>query len=135
MILVDTSLWIAVLRDKTGTVVRAFASRIGDEVVVFSRFIQLELMQGAKDEHEWRRLDEYLSTQYYLEASENTWRSAARLYFELRRKGTTVRSPIDCCIACIAMEFQATLLHCDHDYESIARISSLNEEFFYLPGS
>jgi hypothetical protein len=84
-------------------------------------------MQGAKDEHEWRRLDEYLSTQYYLEASENKWRSAARLYFEPRRKGTTERSPIDCGIACIAMAFQATLLHLDNDFESIARISSLDE--------
>ena len=31
-------------------------------------FIQLELLQGAKDEFEWRRLDEYLESQYYLEA-------------------------------------------------------------------
>ena len=61
MILVDTSVWIDVLKDKTGIVVRAFKSRIGDEVIVFSRFVQLELLQGVNDEHEWRRLDEYLS--------------------------------------------------------------------------
>lgn len=130
MILVDTSVWIDVLRDKTGNVVSAFKSRIGDEVIVFSRFIQLELLQGAKDELEWRRLDEYLSTQYYLEASEDTWRNAARLYFELRRAGVTVRSPIDCCIACIAMESQAILLHRDRDFESIAKITPLNSAYF-----
>ncbi len=132
MILVDTSVWINVLRDRTGNVVRAFVSRTGDEIVVFSRFIQLELLQGAKDEHEWLRLDEYLSTQYYLEASEKTWRNAARLYFELRRSGTTVRSPIDCCIACIAMESQATLLHRDRDFESIARMTPLDHEYFSM---
>jgi hypothetical protein len=135
MILVDTSVWVEVLRDKTGHVVRAFAARTGDEVVVFSRFIQLELLQGAKDEHEWRRLDEYLATQYYLEASEKTWRNAARLYFELRRSGTTVRSPIDCCIACIAMESQATLLHRDRDFQSIAGITPLDSEYFHVPDS
>ena len=48
MILVDTSVWIDVLRDRTGDVVDAFRSRIGDDVVVFSRFVQLELLQGAK---------------------------------------------------------------------------------------
>jgi len=134
MILVDTSVWIDVLRDKTGNVVRVFKSRIGDEVIVFSRFIQLELLQGAKDEHEWSRLDEYLSVQYYLEASEKTWRNAARIYFELRRLGTTVRSPIDCCIACVAMESQATLLHQDRDFETIAKITPLDSEYFNLPG-
>ena len=66
MILVDTSVWIEVLKDKTGDVVRAFKSRIGNEVVVFSRFVQLELLQGANDEHEWSRLEEYLSAQYCL---------------------------------------------------------------------
>ena len=133
MILVDTSVWIDVLRDKTGNVVGAFKSRIGNEVVVFSRFVQLELLQGANDEHEWSRLDEYLSAQYYLEASEKTWRNAARIYFELRRSGTTVRSPIDCCIACIAMESQAMLLHRDCDFESIAKITPLDNEYFNLP--
>ena len=47
MILVDTSVWIDVLRDKTGNVVRAFKSRISNEVIVFSRFVHFELLQGA----------------------------------------------------------------------------------------
>jgi hypothetical protein len=79
MILVDTSVWVDVLRDKTGGVVRAFKNRIGHEVLVFSRFTQLEPLQGAKDEKEGRRLDEYLTTQYYLEASEKTLQNAAPL--------------------------------------------------------
>lgn len=130
MILVDTSVWIEILRDKAGSTVSAFRTRVGDEVIVFSRFIQLELLQGAKDEHEWNRLDEYLATQYYLEAAENTWRNAARIYFDLRRSGITIRSPIDCCIACVAMESRALLLHRDRDFELIARIFPFDNEFF-----
>lgn len=133
MILVDTSVWINVLRDKTGGIVQAFRNRIGDDIIVFSRFIQLELLQGAKDDLEWRRLDEYLVTQYYLEATENTWRHATRIYFELRRSGITIRSPIDCCIACVAMESQALLLHQDRDYEAIAQFVPLHAEFFPQP--
>jgi hypothetical protein len=130
MILVDTSVWIEVLRDKTGKVVQAFRERIGTEICVFSRFTQLELLQGAKDEREWGRLDDYLSTQYYLEATEDSWREAARISFELRRAGITLTSPVDCCIAQIALEAGALLLHQDQDFEKIAGIRPLTAERF-----
>lgn len=130
MILVDTSVWIEVLKDKTGKIVREFRKKTGSQVIVFSRFIQLELLQGAKDELEWKRLDEYLETQYFLEAAPDTWRRASRIYFDLRRSGITVRSPIDCCIASIAIEAPALLLHRDRDFEKIAGICSLENEFF-----
>jgi len=132
MILVDTSVWIEVLKDKTGNKVSAFLERTENDIVVFSRFIQLELLQGAKDEREWNRLDEYLAPQYYLEAVGTTWRNAARVFFDLRKSGVTVRSPIDCCIACIAMEAPALLLHRDRDFEKIASIIPFENEFFVL---
>ena len=56
MILVDTSAWIEVLKDKTGDYVDKFRRRIGNKLIVFSRFVQLELLQGAKNELERRRL-------------------------------------------------------------------------------
>lgn len=130
MILVDTSVWVEILRDKTGTVVEVFRKRIGTEICVFCRFTQLELLQGARDEQEWRRLDDYLSTQYYLEATENTWREAARIYFELRREGVTLSSPVDCCIAQLAIESDLLLLHRDQDFEKIAKIRTLAAERF-----
>ncbi len=130
MILVDTSVWIEVLRDKTGKTVQAFRERVNIENCVFCRFTQLELLQGSKDEMEWKRLDDYLSTQFYLEATEKTWREAARIYFELRRKGITLSSPVDCCIAQIAIESKIILLHKDEDFEHIARIRPLIIERF-----
>jgi predicted nucleic acid-binding protein len=130
MILVDTSVWINVLKDKKGDVIAAFRERIGAEIYVLCRFSQLELLQGAKNENEWKELEEYLSSQYYLEASEITWREAARIYFELRRKGITVNSPIDCCIAQIAIESRALLLHRDEDFERIGKIRPLISERF-----
>jgi predicted nucleic acid-binding protein len=135
MILVDTSVWVSILRDKTGGVVQRFRKRIGADISVLSRFTQLELLQGAKDEREWERLDDYLATQYYLEATEHTWGAAARIYFELRRKGIPLSSPIDCCIAQIAMESDAVLLHQDQDFEKIAGIRPLAAEQFRAEGS
>ena len=130
MILVDTSVWIEVLRDKTGRTVQLFRERLGREECVFCRFTQLELLQGAKDEREWQRLDDYLSTQFYLEAAERTWVEAARIYFDLRRAGITLGSPVDCCIAQIAIESKILLLHRDEDFERIAGIRPIATERF-----
>lgn len=130
MILVDTSVWVLILRDKRGDVVAAFHKIVGTDVHVLSRFSQLELLQGCKDLKEWRVLEDYLATQFYLEASMGTWQEAARIYFDLRRKGITVSSPVDCCIAQIALESGALLLHCDQDFERIAKVRKLDEEYF-----
>ena len=125
MILVDTSVWIDVLRDRRGGVVETFRKIIGDDLYVLTRFTQLELLQGAKGDYEWRKLEEYLETQVYLEATERTWVEAARIYHDLRRRGITVNSPIDCCIAQLAIENGVTLLHRDQDFEKIGKIRHL----------
>jgi len=125
MILVDTSVWIDVLRNRKGKVVEAFRKIIGDDLYVLTRFTQLELLQGAKDNYEWRKLEEYLESQIYLEATGRTWVEAARIYYDLRRKGITVNSPIDCCIAQLAIENGVTLLHRDQDFEKIEKIRPL----------
>ena len=59
----------------TGRVVKVFKERVGSENCVLSRFNQLELLQDAKDEKEWELLADYLSTPYYLKASEDTWQA------------------------------------------------------------
>ena len=130
MILVDTSVWILILREKTGMVAANFRKRVGEDMVVLSRFNQLELLQGAKDKKEWQMLEDYLSTQIYMEASPGTWREAARIYFDMRRKGITVNSPVDCCIAQIALENGVLLLHRDHDFQRITEVRKLGEEYF-----
>ena len=130
MILVDTSVWIEILKDQNGHIVKALQDRTGSEDIVLTRFNQLELLQGAKGQKEWTLLDDYLSTQYYLEASEYTWREAARIYFELRHQGITINSPIDCCIAQIALEYDSLLLHRDKDFGRISRIRPLQQERF-----
>ncbi|RZB37444.1 MAG: hypothetical protein SRB2_01218 [Desulfobacteraceae bacterium Eth-SRB2] len=132
MILVDTSVWIEIFKDKTGHVATAFQERIGSENYVLSRLNQLELLQGAIDRKEWELLDDYLSTQYYLEATKHTWTEAARIYFELRRRGVTINSPVDCCIAQIALEYGAVLLHRDKDFEKISKIRPLEQKRFDL---
>jgi len=128
-ILIDTSLWIRVFRDKSGEESAYLQNWLSGRTVVLTRFNQLELLQGCKDEREWSLLHEYLSHQTYLEINELTWPAAARIYYELRRQGFTVRSPIDCCIAQLAIENYCLLAHDDQDFETIARVRPLQHNY------
>jgi len=129
MILVDTSVWIEVFRDRTGNVKAALETALDGDEAVLTRFHQLELLQGARDEREWTLLREHLDAQDYLEARPDSWAAAARIYFDLRRVGKTVRSPIDCCIAQIAMDHDTLLLHRDRDFETISTVRPLRQHW------
>lgn len=134
MILVDTSVWVDVFRDRASDKRAALLETIGEEEIVLSRFTQLELLQGCLDEREWDLLAPYLDTQDYLETAASTWPYAARIYFELRRQGLTVRSPIDCCIVQLALENDILLLHRDRDFEVAARVRPLRQVWMSWPG-
>lgn len=133
MVIVDTSIWIDVLRDPTGGEADAMAAAVAEDEVALTRFTQLELLQGARDEREWGLLHESLATQTYAECGHETWADAARIYFDLRRTGRTVRSAIDCCIAQIAIDHGALLLHRDRDFDEIASIRPLRQS--WLPAA
>ena len=125
MLLIDTSVWIAVFRDRSGQVRQQLETLIADRQVVLTRFTQLELLQGSLNEQEWNLLSTYLATQDYIEPTIHSWQAAARIYYDLRRQGLSVRSPIDCCIAQAAMENNLLLIHNDRDFETIAQVRSL----------
>jgi predicted nucleic acid-binding protein len=127
VILVDTSVWIEILRDRVGRRKAAFDAALDGDGAVLARFHQLELLQGARDEREWGLLREHLDVQDYLECGPNSWPEAARIFFDLRRRGKTVRSPIDCCIAQVAMDHDVLLLHRDRDFEVIAEVRPLRQ--------
>jgi len=127
MVLVDTSVWIDIFRDRSGAKRDKLAAALEGEPTVLTRFHALEMLQGCRDEREWSLLASYLESQNYLDLSGESWQAAARIYFDLRRMGRTVRSPIDCCIAQAAMEHDVLLLHRDADFEIIARIRPLRQ--------
>jgi predicted nucleic acid-binding protein len=125
MLLIDTSVWISVFRDRSGQVRQQLEILIDERNVLISRFTQLELLQGSLNEKEWTLLSTYLETQDYIELTAHSWQAAARIYYDLRRQGLTVRSPIDCCIAQAALENDLLLIHNDRDFETIAQVRSL----------
>ena len=132
MVLIDTSVWISVFRNRTGQVRQKLETLVDDREVLLTRFTQLELLQGSLNEKEWTLLLTYLETQDYVESAGDSWQEAARIYYDLRRRGLTVRSPIDCCIAQAALEHDLLLIHNDRDFETIAHVGSL-QHFRFQP--
>ena len=128
MILIDTSVWIASFRDRQGRVAGLIREARGTRQALFNRHIQLELLQGCAYENDWARLNKYLSEQAYLEMRKDGWIDAARIFFDLQRMGSTVRSAADCCIAQLALDHDVTLLHNDRDFEKIATVRPLKQQ-------
>lgn len=131
--IVDTSVWIDVFRDASGARGAHLERVVDPEDVVLTPFTELELLQGCRDETEWALLLSYLDSQEYLEPVRATWAAAARIFFDLRRTGRTVRSPIDCCIAQLAIQHQLLLVHRDNDFDVIAGVRPLQQRFLEWP--
>jgi len=122
MILVDTSVLIDYLQgNQTKKAGYLDALIEHEEPLGISTYTYLEVLQGARDEHEFKKLDASLSALriYPLKKGTENYREAARLYFDLRRKGKTVRSSIDVLIALIAIQNKLWLLHDDRDFDTI----------------
>jgi predicted nucleic acid-binding protein len=127
MLLIDTSVWIKLFRNPDGDFKQTLIEAVDGKDYYLSRFTQTELLQGSRNEREWTELNSYLSTQDYIDPGVQSWSHAARIYYELRRQGTTVRNTIDCLIAASAVEHDLLLLHDDRDFEAIAFATALNE--------
>jgi len=126
MYLVDTSVWIDFLRDKTSAPVK-YLLEIFDRNIPFglTSFIYQEILQGAASERDFKQLIEYFSTHpiFYPKDEFLSYQAAARLYFDCRRAGLTIRSSIDCLIAQIAIENDLILLHSDKDFINIKKVA------------
>jgi predicted nucleic acid-binding protein len=125
VILIDTSVWLAAYRDRSGRLAEQVRAARGDTDEVFSRFVAMEILQGSTSETDWARFEAYLQGQNYVEFGDSDWLDAARIYYDARCVGITVGSTIDCCIAQTALANDLLLIHDDSDYERIAKIRSL----------
>ncbi len=127
--LIDTSAWIPFFRNSPHSSSDALEALLREHETYLSRFTQTELLQGCRNKQEWQQLSSYLNGQNYIEMQDSSWVEAARIYYDLRRVGYTVRSIIDCCIAQLALEHDQILVHCDRDFESIARVRGLECQY------
>ncbi len=128
MILVDSSVLIDYLEGRENSPVSRFVEVL-DRGIPFgiSSVTILEVLQGAATEKDFSTLHDYLGSQtvYGLKGGLESYAGAAKIFFDLRRKGMSVRSSMDCMIAQTAIEHGLLLLHNDSDFNRIAQVSSL----------
>lgn len=125
MYLVDTSVWVDFFKARPTPTVERLKELLnaGTEIGLTATILQ-EILQGAADERQFTKYQSYFVTQpIYLPKDQiQTATMAARIYFNCRRRGITVRSSNDCLIAQTAVEHNLILLHNDEDFRRIGRV-------------
>lgn len=124
MTLVDTSVWVEVFR--RGSRFSLESALPLEEVVTCLPVIQ-EVLQGFDDEAAFRTAQFAMKALPIVEmpVHESVFDQAIELYRRARRAGVTVRSSVDCLIAACALRHALPVLHCDRDFDALARVSPL----------
>ena len=128
MIVVDTSVLVDFFRGKP-TEGTAALDRLESDAIPFSIPVVCcqELLAGALNAAEWDLLVTYLESQHLIWPAD-PWRThseAARIMYDCRARGITLRSSVDCLIAQLTLENDGVLLHSDRDFDRVAEVRPL----------
>ena len=122
MITADSSVWIDYLKGVTTPKVLLLDEVLGDSShdVVLLDVVLMEVLRGCRFEHEWQLTNQTLSALPLQTAGGDTVaRSAAALYRQLRKNGTTVRSPIDLLVGSWCISSGCELIHNGRDFATM----------------
>lgn len=126
MVLVDTTVWIDFFGNRPLSHVAALQRLIEqDEDLCVCGVILAEVLQGIRSDAAHRKTKHYFESLLFMPMRRATYEKSAALYRALRKKGVTIRKPVDCMIAAVAIEHALPLLHNDRDFEQIAKHSRL----------
>lgn len=126
MILVDTSVWVDYLRGAP-THARTFVrERLGSDLAT-SEPILMEVLVGARREHEVAQLERLLHSQQWVGVEPTLdFRGAADVYRATRATGHQPRSLLGCLVAAVALRRGIAVAHRDRDFERIAAATGLD---------
>jgi len=125
-VLVDSTVWIDLFHDLPRTHVVALQELIeNDEDLCLCGVILGEVLQGIRSDADFRKTRDYFESLVLLPMRKETFLQAADIYRSLRKKGVTLRKPVDCLIASVAIQYDLPLLHNDRDFDQIATGSKL----------
>ena len=120
MIVIDSSVWIGLLRNSDSSSVRRLRDVVdaADDQVLVGDLILLEVLQGARDEAHAARIERNLRRYPIVPMLDDAIAvRAARNYRVLRSHGVTVRKTIDMIIGTFCVAGGHALLHDDRDFE------------------
>jgi hypothetical protein len=120
----DTSALILAARDPSAAA--QLADALAADEVAISEPVLLEYLNGARNLDEYRRFAEALRATQVLETKPEAWRRALEVHALLAETGAghqrSVRL-VDLIVAAVAEQQGYPIVHCDEDYERIARLT------------
>ena len=124
VVLVDSSVWIAVFMRGSPLGLEKIVDF--DDVVTCLPVVQ-EVLQGFQDPRAFAQAREAMHALPIVDSPmpQAAFDQAVDLYRAARRAGFTVRSGVDCLIAACAIRHHLEVLHDDRDYDTLARVSTL----------
>lgn len=124
--LVDSSVWIDLLRGRETAQVARLLQLIDDDDLLVGDLILLEVLQGARNEADARRFEEALLEFPTVNLLDPDMAIAAAANFRLLRShGITIRKTVDLIIGTFCIERGHALLHSDRDFEPMERLLGL----------
>jgi predicted nucleic acid-binding protein len=118
VIVVDSSVWIANLRDSETEMVRRLRELPDDEQIIVGDVVLLEILQGARDDLQAVRIENGLRRFDVVPMLDGALAvRAAANYRLLRSRGITVRKTVDLIIGTFCIERDHRLLHDDRDFD------------------
>jgi hypothetical protein len=124
----DTTVWVDFINgtENRQTQLLDDTIRFQPSFVLLTPTVLQEILQGLRSEADFKRTQTILAAFPILAPDWHTISiEAARLYFELRKKGVTIRKSTDCLIAQVALRTNTLLVHNDVDFDQISRHTSL----------
>ena len=119
-ILVDTSIWIDYLKNKSSRIAEKVDGMLTKDEVCVPRIVIAELIQGAKSEREVSVIEEFVEAFNIIDQGEDTWIKAGKLSFTLKKKGRNINLS-DCYIAVIAQEHDCHIFTLDAHFKEIQK--------------
>jgi predicted nucleic acid-binding protein len=127
LIVVDSSVWIANLRNQLTPAVVLLSALVGREQLIVGDLVMLEVLQGARDENHAARIERNLRQNVVVSLMNSDIAvRAARNYRFLRAHGVTVRKTIDLIIGTFCIEQDLRLLHDDRDFDAMESLLGLS---------
>ena len=126
MVLVDSSVWIAVFRRVRPLDITSLVAF--DDIVTCLPIVQ-EVLQGFRDEGAYRKAKQAMLSLPIVDSPVDAglFESAVDLYRSARRSGITIRSSVDCLIAATAIRHGLEVIHRDRDFTALAKIAALQQ--------
>jgi predicted nucleic acid-binding protein len=126
LIVVDSSVWIAALRNQKTTQVTRLLEVSVQEPLIVGDLVMVEVLQGARDDLHAARIERNLR-QHVVEAmvTDEIAVKAARNYRTMRTRGFAVRKTIDVLIGTFCIERGHRLLHDDRDFDPMEALLGL----------